>query len=403
LPLGVTEKTMKKRIVNIFLVLTSIFLALALCEVGLWFLGIEYPNFWDFDPVLGSKLRPGAQGYWLQEGGGYVSINSDGLRDREHALDKPPNTLRIAVLGDSYTEALQVNREDAFWAVMEKDLNKCKNLGHRQVEVINFGQSGFGTTLELLALRHRVWKYSPDAVLLAFIYNDVSDNFKPLAIQFNGSLSDFTPYHFYKNGKLILVDRLKEFKNQWEELPTADSTWFPFQQWLTNSRMFHLVRHCQKIVWTQSKAESIPYDNKPIFRQPTDEHWEEAWRITEDVLLLMRDEIAQRGVKFFVVVLTHPIQVYPDPEFRDQYAKKIGVKNLSYLDRRLEKFCQRVGIPILFLAPTFQEYADKHRVYLHGFKNTLGFGGNLGEGHWNQTAHHLAGNLIAEWLCEQIN
>jgi len=118
---------------------------------------------------------------------------------------------------------------------------------------------------------------------------------------------------------------------------------------------------------------------------------------------MMRDEVMQRGVKFFVVVLTDPNQVHPDPVVRHKYAKSIGVENLFYPNRRLEKFCQREGIPILLLAPTFQKYADKHQVYFHGFKNTLGFGGNLGFGHWNQAGHQLAGNLIAKWLCEQIN
>jgi len=394
---------MKHRIGNILIVLTSLCLALVLCEVGLWFLGIEYPKFWEFDPILGSKLRPGSQGYWLQEGGGYVTINSDGLRDREHGLDKPPNTLRIAVLGDSYTEAFQVNREDAFWAVMEKDLNECKNLGHRQVEVLNFGQSGFGTTLELLALRHRGWKYSPDVVLLAFVYNDLIDNFKPLANQLGNPLYEYVPYYFYQEGKLILVDRVKEFGKKTKKLSIMKSTWFPFQEWLSNSRIFLLAKHCQNIVWSNSKVDPFSYVHDAKYRQPTDELWKEAWRVTEGVLLMMRDEVMQRGVKFFVVVLTDPNQVHPDPVVRHKYAKSIGVENLFYPNRRLEKFCQREGIPILLLAPTFQKYADKHQVYFHGFKNTLGFGGNLGFGHWNQAGHQLAGNLIAKWLCEQIN
>ena len=34
----------------------------------------------------------------------YVRINDDGLRDRAHTKEKPANTFRIAVLGDSYAE-----------------------------------------------------------------------------------------------------------------------------------------------------------------------------------------------------------------------------------------------------------------------------------------------------------
>ena len=78
---------------------------------------------------MGNKLRPGAKGYWTTEGRGYISINSDGLRDHEHPISHPANTLRIAVLGDSYAEALQVNEPEAFWAIMGKELQSVITCG----------------------------------------------------------------------------------------------------------------------------------------------------------------------------------------------------------------------------------------------------------------------------------
>jgi hypothetical protein len=50
------------------LVLTSLVIALALCEAGLRFLGIEYPDFYDYDPIAGSKLRPGIKGIFSRRG-----------------------------------------------------------------------------------------------------------------------------------------------------------------------------------------------------------------------------------------------------------------------------------------------------------------------------------------------
>jgi len=154
---------------------------------------------------------------------------------------------------------------------------------------------------------------------------------------------------------------------------------------------------------SESKAKSNLYNDMAMFCKPTDELWKEAWRITEAVFLLMRSEVVQRGVKLFVVVLTDPSQVHPDPLWRAKVAIKKGVQDWFYPDRRIEKFCKSERIPVLLLASTFQDYATTHQVYLHGFKNTLGFGGNLGGGHWNQNGHRLAGKLIAEWLCKQVN
>jgi hypothetical protein len=399
---------MTRWLTKALLILASLVFALALCEAGLWFLGIEYPNFYDYDPIVGSKLRPGIKGYWLEEGGGYVSINSDGLRDREHSIEKAPNALRIAVLGDSYAEAMQVNQEEAFWAVMERKLQECVNLGNQQVEVINFGQSCLGTTQELLILRHRVWKYSPDVVLLAFVTgNDIADNSPALM------LWPHFPYYRYQNGELVLHDQ--HTKERWLTFEAAEKRrkklWSLRLKWFLkdNSRGFQVLQksHQRAQSWWTSKLKressaAGPQGPEPglldaVYREPTETVWQEAWKITAAVLLLMRDEVTAQGAKFFVVVLTNGVQVHPDPERRKNYAQWLGVQDLLYPDRRLAEFCQEEGIPILLLAPAFQEYATEHQVFLHGF------GRSLGTGHWNQNGHRLAGDMLAEWLCQQIN
>jgi hypothetical protein len=383
------------------LVLVGVIIALLLCEAGLRLFGIEYPFFYDYDPVVGFRLRPGTKGYYLKEGGGYVSINSDGLRDREHAIQKPPNTLRIAVLGDSFAEAMQVNQKEAFWAVMAKELKKCENLKGRNIEVINFGISGLGTTQELLILKHRVWKYSPDVVLLAFTTgNDVSDNSRKL------KKVDYNPYYVYRGNTLVLDDQ------------QTRATWLAerhnlFRQailhWgIDNIRLVQMIYHAKEYFrewWllheSSKKADAFaqgrePGINEMIYREPTTEVWQKAWRVTEGVLLLMRDEVAQHGARFFMVTLINDIQVNPDVSKRIAFAKSLGVRDLLYPDHHLEGFCQSHHIPILLLAPSFQEYAAQHKAYLHGFGKTLG------KGHWNQQGHHLAGVTIARWLCPQL-
>jgi hypothetical protein len=394
---------MKPRLSKIFIILASIVTALIICEAGLWLLGIEYPDFYDYDPFLGGKLRPGIRGYFLKEGGGYVSINSDGLRDREHSVDHPPNTLRIAVLGDSFAEAMQVNQEETFWAVMEKDLQHCANLGGRQVEVLNFGQAGFGTAQELLALRHRAAKYAPDVVLLTFFTgNDVADN-SPALMQF-----DYNPYFSLENGRLVLHDQ--RTREKWQEVQQKKSWGGEFKQWRQDHfRIFQVWGQFQTVFrawWGTPRRTGEAHAAQPgseqglsdaAYRAPASPVLQEAWKVTEALLVQMRDEVAARGAKLFVVVLTIGAQVLPDPQVRDGFARSLGLKDLLYADRRLETFCQQHGIPVLLLVPHFQEYATAHRVFLHGFKDSLGVG------HWNQQGHRLAGDLIAQWLCGQLH
>ena len=97
---------------NTLTVLVSIVIAIALFEIGLRIAGVSNPIFDDYDPVRGVRLRPGKEGWYRKEGLAYLSINSMGYRDLEHPQKKPPRSFRIAVLGDSFTEARQVPREN---------------------------------------------------------------------------------------------------------------------------------------------------------------------------------------------------------------------------------------------------------------------------------------------------
>lgn len=395
---------MKQKLSTICLILAGLALALVLTEAGLRLLGVGYPDFYDYDPFLGSKLRPGIQGYFLQEGGSYVSINSDGLRDREHSLAHPPNTLRIAVLGDSFAEAMQVDQDETFWAVMEKDLQGCPHLGGRQVEVLNFGQAGFGTAQELLAFRHRAAKYAPDVVLLAFFTgNDITDN-SPAMMQY-----DYNPYFTLEGGRLVLHD--ERTREKWAQEQQKKSWGGEVKQWQRDHcRILQVWQQFQKVFkawWTSPSQTGVAHAaparsesglDYSIWRPPVTKEWQDAWQVTEALLVQMRDEVAARGARFSVVVLTIGAQVLPDAANRAGFAEELGVKDLLYADHRLERFCREHGIPILLLAPPFQEYATRHQVFLHGFKNS-----NFGVGHWNRDGHRVAGDLIARWLCGQLH
>src|SRR5438045_210272 len=169
-----------RRATKLLAVLLSILFALLVGEVGLRIIGYTYPEFYTTDETRGYVLRPCTQGWYRKEGEAYVSINCAGLRDREHTKPKPPGTLRVAVVGDSYPEALQVDVADAFWAVAERKLQACPALGGRNIEFINFGVSGYGTTQELITLEQQVWAYQPDIILLAVTTNNATtDNSRP--------------------------------------------------------------------------------------------------------------------------------------------------------------------------------------------------------------------------------
>src|SRR5262249_30228289 len=100
--------------------LVGILVALCVAEGIARVSGVTHPNLYRADAHGGYSLRPGMTGWWANEGRGYVRISRDGLRDRPHAVAKPPGVTRIAVLGDSFAEALQVPQEATFWSVLQQ-------------------------------------------------------------------------------------------------------------------------------------------------------------------------------------------------------------------------------------------------------------------------------------------
>ncbi len=156
--------TRRRLLISLLVVTGGLLTGLAAAEIGLRLAGISYPFPWTVDAERGLALRPGAAGVWHEEGVARFRINSDGLRDGEHAVPKPPKVLRIAVLGDSFAEALQVAAEHAFWAVLERELGRCPALRARPVETVNFGVSSYATAQALITLRRKVWRY-PQSVI----------------------------------------------------------------------------------------------------------------------------------------------------------------------------------------------------------------------------------------------
>jgi hypothetical protein len=104
---------MPRRLQNALLVLGSLAIAIIGAEALLRAAGVSFAHFYRPDPLVGEVLIPGAEGWDRSENPTYVRINSLGMRDREHSVEKPPGVFRIAVLGDSYAEAKQVPLEAA--------------------------------------------------------------------------------------------------------------------------------------------------------------------------------------------------------------------------------------------------------------------------------------------------
>jgi hypothetical protein len=376
-------------------------LALLLGEGALRLAGVSYPNFYRPDADRGWGLRPGAAGWWRKEGSAFIRISGAGLRDVEHQPAKPPGRLRIAVLGDSCAEALQVPIEQTFWKLLERQLASCAAADGRTVEALDFGVAGYGTAQELLTLRRDVWRYQPDVVLLAFYPgNDVRNNVRAL------EQDPLRPYFTLDaGGRLLLDDSFRQSAGyRFRRSPAGRLVYAAYDHF----RMVQLAKQGKSVVdgWIgAAKArrkeegealQELGLDNA-VYSPPRDEDWRAGWQVTEAMIAAMGREAAVHRAGFGVVILTTGMQVHPDPRVRAEFQRRLGVTDLFYPNRRLAAFGAAAGVPVLDLGPPLEELAARDHVFLHGFANTA-----AGEGHWNARGHAAAAPLLASWLCRGL-
>lgn len=379
----------KRILVPAALILGGLLVALVLCEIALRALGFSAPIWHRPDALLGWTLRPGTAAWFTQEGRAYVEVNAEGQRDRSHALEKAPDAYRIAVLGDSYSEAMQVAREEAYWALLPERLQACGFARGKRIEVLNFGVSGYGTAQQYLSLESTAMRYRPDLVVLQFTNgNDVKDN--------SAKLDDNRSRPFFRPGADGSLHLDASFAATPEFRRTASWPHDAFRRLSDGSRVLQLARAAKHISFVQkAQAAGVEQGLEPVvLAPPRDANWDEAWRVTEGMIARINDYSQRHGARFLVVTVPYAIQVHPESRVRESLQAKLGVPDLFYPDRRIAEFARRSGIAAVALAPEMQRIAQESGAYFHGFPPV-----GMGRGHWNAAGHRAAAELIARGLC----
>jgi lysophospholipase L1-like esterase len=402
-PRVMRARPLKTLITNTVLFVGSSVLAICLGELALWAGNADWTaSFTTQDRDLGWALRPGAEGWFLDEGRAHVRINSHGMRDRDRSRAKPSETVRVAVLGDSTTESLQVDLDRTWPALVEQKLASCAALHGKNVEVLNFGVSGYGTAQELLQLRQRGWAFEPDVVLLAFFPgNDLFNNVRAL----NPTNPNHAPYFIVRDDKLFLDDAFRE-------MPELADAYIARRNLLgdlmNHSRMLRGAYHAYLGV---SMKNEEPIDRDRLGLSSDDEatlfylppshpksrpQMEDAWRVSESLIQTMRDEVHAHGARFWMTAMTAGRQVHEDPEERAAFAHSLAIGSLDYPNRRLQAFAAREQIPYIDQLGPLGAYATTQHIALHGFPNAL-----MNDGHLNDYGHAVVAAVIAQELCSR--
>jgi len=346
---------------------------------------------------VGSTFLPGMVGRWTYEGRSLIRVSSQGLRDREFSLQKPPGVFRIAVLGDSFMAALEVPAKLNFAKQLERRL---RELGY-SVEVMNFGVPGFSTAQEFIYLKVKVMKFRPDLVILGFFPgNDYRNNLRAW------QRDDLRPYLIPRPDGTLAVDnrfrgsRSFRLKNSW-----LGSLMYFFKK---NSRLFCFVND-QVNLWRMRRrgravrrAAASGRVEPSIYAPHLFPVVARAFRVTARIVDRMAAYCRERKVGFAVMIIPTAAQVHQDqrlnlsrrhPEWRldaptdflrDHCQRR--PRDWQGLDRIFER-----PIPCLDLTPLFRAENQRTDGTFNGFDRRR-------SGHWSPLAHRRAAEDMARFL-----
>lgn len=370
--------------VRLIVVVLTIVVCLLFAEVITRLFGNISPPLRIKDQEIGERyVRNYSGNVYVGESGNYVHLrfNKDGFRGDDRTYEKPLNTCRIVVLGDSEIAAIATKEESTLVRQLEKKLDERNPEVHW--EVFNFGISAASTAQEIILYRKLASKYDPDLVICAYyVGNDFSDNCDRLS--------------WYPRLYMNLTEDGDLYEEPVSIRRSFISTW--------------LNQHSRFYVWQKNKVNVAIHtvsSHKGIYRirggplifmNKHDEDLDYAWRLNGRLIREFYTNVNKDDRLFLFVVIPSSVQLYYDA-WEEFYAKDKSAQkyfDVDYPDKRLSEICNNEGINYLLLRDGFKKVT-----YNESYKNTdyqLLYGGT---GHMNKKGNLLAAGLIYNYLDER--
>jgi hypothetical protein len=301
-----------------------------------------------------------------------IRINSLGFRDDEITMDKPENTKRILVLGDSFTFGMGVAHEDIFTEVLEENLNN-EDINY---EVINAGSIGYTIDNQYLLLKEKGLDLNPDVVIVAFFTgNDVTELRRhDWQTDLNGVPTKMIDTKHY-------VDNENRLRYVGEEEPL--SYFFNF----INTRLTILEN---KLGLTGANDE--PTLTWPAYLDPDDPNGDirvpEFWNQIEIVFKALKKLLDEKAIK--LVVVSIPMDVQTDKKYWNKHLVMHFDEDAYEKDRpqnKLKEITSKLGIDLVDLLPYFREADESEWLYFEKV-----------DPHWTKEGHAFVAKIIQENL-----
>jgi len=318
------------------------------------------------DKQLGWKLQPNWQGkHSHKDFSVSYEINNQGFRKYQSA---PSEVDRIAIIGDSFTFGIGVNKADTF----ANQLNLKMKDSNKSIQFTNYGVPGYSTDQEYLLTKNLVRQNNiKDTILVVYLGNDLIDNQYPYPIQANYA----KPYFIADREQLKLKNYpvpLKQKGFPYSEKSLATEVLGNFEQSALTVLLgnFELGRRINVIIGSNKTGLEDHFEN----------HLKQSEKLFISLLEATNKEISNQSGKLIVALL--PSQAYVVSE------KSIPAKYQSFLKQNIIEHYQNTDIEIIDLGLALREdYKKSKRDQYHP-----------NEGHLNKQGHAVVANEIFKVL-----
>jgi hypothetical protein len=289
-------------------------------------------------------------------------------RTNNHGWNSPvdyytkKNRPRIAVIGDSYIAAFQVDVDKSYPALLGKDLSD-------QYDVYQFGVSGAPLSQYLHMSRYVKEVFSPDILIFNIVHND-----------FYESLISANPGNDRWMRLRIRGDQVEEVR------PQGDRDIVQYSVVKRISRKSALVRY---LIFNLRIRETLARLAGGIQSEP-----EYNANIDLSVLRATRAGV-EKAVRYVLAQLkaenpeTRIIFVM-DASKNDIYSGREDA-DLTFLHELMAKYCRATGFEFLDLTRSMTETYE-----LNGVPFNSEF-----DGHWNEYGHEFAYKQVSQWLARE--
>jgi hypothetical protein len=329
------------------------------------------------DPFLRYRFEPNAHYWFHQENDHPITgqINAAGWRDRPRSLEAHPGVYRVAVLGDSYVEALQVEQDSMFTIRTEESLNqRAEALGAAtRFEVLNFGCSGFTQSEEWLVLLQDVPKYKPDLIALFFYPgNDIRDIHPKTS-------PTLRPFFTLNAADDLILD-----------VGFRDTRSYKVRRWLNpiqqQSALISLVvsrlvtqrqaRQIETVARAEKAAGERLVAHHSLAGSHPDPRYAENYALCKRLIARMVEFCRSNDTRFLLVCMPDTYQT----DEADSLRSIDPAYDLHYFARDLEQFAASLQVDFLSLQEPFAQASAR--------------GEDLRWLHWNYAGHRLVANEL---------